>query len=220
MEMHNEIDTLRQYEMMLSIAKSTKKLQKYVCQIESSTNLLKMGELDASSITAAQIDIIADFADWFFGENLIESSMTLDEKMKFLSEKFSYDIQKMQLIEEIGEVLQALSKLDRTRGIGQFTSITKENARTNLIEEIAGVQVMLKEITTTLGIQDKVEAQMESQTQRAINLLIKMYLTKGISYNSEEIKSMGCASKSVYPGWEKSILDVPYRRIHHGQLIL
>lgn len=77
--------------------------------------------------------------------------------------------QKMQLIEEMGELLQALSKYERANGNGQPTKVTPDEAMKNLIEEFAGVQVMMCETMKILCIEDKVREEMLLQTNRTID---------------------------------------------------
>ena len=86
-----------------------------------------------------------------------------------LSDTYPYDSQKMQLVEEMGELLQALSKFERANGIGQPTEVTSEDAWNNLIEEFAGVSVMVLEMIHTLSIEKEVEDEMLSQTNRALS---------------------------------------------------
>lgn len=63
-----------------------------------------------------------------------------------------------QLIEECGELIKALCKYNRANGIGQPTPITKEEARDNLVSEIADVAICIEQFCYLVGITaDEVE---------------------------------------------------------------
>ena len=96
------------------------------------------------------------------------SEETLKNNLEELSEMFPWGTQKMQLVEEIGELLQALSKYERANGMGQPTSVTQNEAWNNLIEEFAGVQVMVCELMKILDIEEEVKSEMLSQTNRTL----------------------------------------------------
>lgn len=102
-------------------------------------------------------------------ENITEQrEITLGNNLTKLAFSFHWDTQKMQLIEEMGELLQALSKFERANGQGQPTNVTPSEAMRNLIEEFAGVQVMMCETMKILGIEDKVRDEMLFQTTRTL----------------------------------------------------
>ena len=102
-------------------------------------------------------------------KTIVNTKEAIKENVAHLSEHYSYDTQKMQLVEEMGELLQALSKYERANGIGQPTNVTKEDAWNNLIEEFAGVSVMILEMIHTLKIEKEVEDEMLSQTYRVLS---------------------------------------------------
>ena len=104
-------------------------------------------------------------------EELNANDDNLIRNLDKLAYAYPWNTQKMQLIEEMGELLQALSKYERANGDGQPTKVTPEAAMKNLIEELAGVQVMLIELITILEVEDEVEAEMLSQTERAMRIL-------------------------------------------------
>ena len=75
-----------------------------------------------------------------------------------VADHFGYEIQSDQLVEECAELIQAVNKYRRARGIGQATTISKEVALANLIEEIADVESMLEQMKHLLKIpQEKIE---------------------------------------------------------------
>ena len=98
----------------------------------------------------------------------LEYGDVLEKNMTELAFLYPYDTQKMQLIEEIGELLQALSKYERADGQGQPTQITLEEAKENLIEEFAGVQVMMREMMKIFDIEGEVLEEMKRQTCRTL----------------------------------------------------
>lgn len=57
-----------------------------------------------------------------------------------------------QTIEECGELIKALSKLNRTHGIGQITETTEDAAMQNVIEEIADVEICIEQLKYLMGI--------------------------------------------------------------------
>ena len=107
-------------------------------------------------------------------ENVIEESddkfisEILEKNLTELAFKYPYDVQKMQLIEEIGEILQALSKFERANGQGQPTKVSQSDALKNLIEEFAGVQVMMFEMMKIFSIEKEIKEEMEFQTNRTL----------------------------------------------------
>ena len=107
-------------------------------------------------------------------ENIIEESDdkfisdVLEKNLTELAFKYPYDVQKMQLIEEIGELLQALSKFERANGQGQPTKVSQSDALKNLIEEFAGVQVMMFEMMKIFSIEKEIKEEMEFQTNRTL----------------------------------------------------
>ena len=107
-------------------------------------------------------------------ENVIEESddkfisEILEKNLTELAFKYPYDVQKMQLIEEIGELLQALSKFERANGQGQPTKVSQSDALKNLIEEFAGVQVMMFEMMKIFSIEKEIKEEMEFQTNRTL----------------------------------------------------
>lgn len=69
-----------------------------------------------------------------------------------VAEYYGYEAQSNQLIEECAELIQAINKFRRARGLGQATPADLMAAKDNLIEEIADVEVMLEQIKYLLHI--------------------------------------------------------------------
>lgn len=56
---------------------------------------------------------------------------------------YGFESQSIQCIEEMAELTQAITKLRRSRGIGQKTEKSEQECRDNVIEELADVYIML-----------------------------------------------------------------------------
>lgn len=67
-----------------------------------------------------------------------------------------------QTQEECGELVKAVGKFNRCRGIGQKTETSIEDARANLIEEIADVQICLEQLVYVMGLEEEVEARKDA----------------------------------------------------------
>ena len=84
-----------------------------------------------------------------------------------VADYFGYEIQSEQLVEECAELIQAVNKYRRARGIGQPTALSEEAAFGNLIEEIADVESMLEQMKYLLKIpQEMIDAIKEVKTER------------------------------------------------------
>lgn len=62
-----------------------------------------------------------------------------------------------QTQEECGELIKAIAKYNRTRGIGQKTETTEETAYENLIEELADVEICLEQLIYLLDAKEDVD---------------------------------------------------------------
>lgn len=76
-----------------------------------------------------------------------------------------------QTQEECGELVKAIGKYNRTRGYGQITETTEEDAIKNLIEEIADVSICIEQLAYLLGV----EGQVEEARNAAFNKVQKRY---------------------------------------------
>lgn len=68
------------------------------------------------------------------------------------AECFGYEAQSNQLIEECAELIQAVSKYRRAAAKGEDEKLI---ALSNLVEEIADVEIMIEQIKHLLQIQDE-----------------------------------------------------------------
>ena len=71
--------------------------------------------------------------------------------------KWGIQAQKWQAIEEVGEFLQALNKLNRVKlkdPLKEQGDPAFEKARIHLCEEIADVQIMMQQMQVIFGIQE------------------------------------------------------------------
>ena len=67
------------------------------------------------------------------------------------------DTMLLQTMEECGELIKAISKYNRTRGIGQKTETPDYEAFDNLCEEIADVSICLEQLIYLLGLKPEVD---------------------------------------------------------------
>ena len=91
------------------------------------------------------------------------------ELIKTIAEHYGYDSQSMQCIEECAELIQAINKFRRSRGIGQKTNKDDHAAYMNIVEEIADVEVMIEQLIYLLKI-----------NREAINSIKKQKLNRTI----------------------------------------
>lgn len=71
-----------------------------------------------------------------------------------VADYYGYEAQSNQLVEECAELIQAVNKYRRARGIGQATPVELMDAKANLIEEIVDVEVMLEQVKYLLHISE------------------------------------------------------------------
>lgn len=89
---------------------------------------------------------------------------TEDTLIHKIADKYGYEMQSRQCIEEMAELTQAINKEWRTqREIKSINSIDNYSelieARNHMIEEIADVQIMLWQMAYLLGVEDTGEVQ-------------------------------------------------------------
>ena len=105
------------------------------------------------------------------------------QKIQRIATEYGYDAQSRQCIEEMAELMQAISKFWRKQlkcglftfeevknfgeGIASFSELKSTDGYKNLIEELADVQIMLLQLEYLLNadisiiIQQKLDRQME-----------------------------------------------------------
>lgn len=87
--------------------------------------------------------------------------MSISQELKVIANHYGYEAQSNQLVEECGELIQAVSKYRRAiAGVGQPVAEYKKTiVLDNLIEEIADVEIMLEQVKYLLQIpEDEIEA--------------------------------------------------------------
>lgn len=108
----------------------------------------------------------------------IESSMRSVEELTELNLKvagfYGYEAQSNQLVEECAELIQAVNKYRRARGLGQATPVELMAAKDNLIEEIADVEVMLDQIKYLLKVHElDIQAVKDKKMSRTLERMYK-----------------------------------------------
>lgn len=91
----------------------------------------------------------------------------MDERIKQIADYYGYENQKGMLMEEMGELMQAVNKYDRACAEGDLYG--KEYARWKIVQEIADVRIMLDQMTYLLNAEyvadqqyiEKIERQLE-----------------------------------------------------------
>lgn len=68
------------------------------------------------------------------------------------AEHYGLSCQLNQLQEECGELIQAVNKFRRSRGIGQQTKMNNEETFNLLVEEMVDVSIMIEQIEHLLGV--------------------------------------------------------------------
>lgn len=71
------------------------------------------------------------------------SLIEIESRNKFVADALGEEAIADSLIEECSELIQAVCKYKRAKGIGQPTNVSEEDARANVIEEIADVKAAL-----------------------------------------------------------------------------
>ena len=97
----------------------------------------------------------------------------MQEKIKVIAGHYGYESQSGQLIEEMAELTQAVCKYRRAQGFGQETTVTKEDALENLIEEIADVEIMLEQVKHLLDCHGEVNFIKRQKINRTLQRMRK-----------------------------------------------
>lgn len=93
--------------------------------------------------------------------------------LAMISEHYGYEERAHQLVEEMGELTQALNKFWRARkrhygATVNPVNITLEEAREHIAEEIADVSICLEQVTLLLDAEYMVEQYRESKISRQL----------------------------------------------------
>ena len=62
-----------------------------------------------------------------------------------------------QTQEECGELIKAIAKYNRVNGIGQKTETPREDAYSNLLEELADVSICIEQLIYLLDVKTEIE---------------------------------------------------------------
>lgn len=73
-----------------------------------------------------------------------------------------------QTQEECGELIKAIAKYNRTRGIGQRTETTEETAYEDLIEEMADVEICLEQLIYLLNAKESVDQKKQIAFEKVV----------------------------------------------------
>lgn len=69
-----------------------------------------------------------------------------------IAEHYGLESRKNQLMEEMGELTQAICKEKRTRGFGEPTNKTPQEIEDSIVEELADVYIVVLEMIHLLGV--------------------------------------------------------------------
>lgn len=87
---------------------------------------------------------------------------------------YGYEAQSNQLVEECAELIQAVNKYRRASGLGQATPVELMEAKSNLIEEIADVEVMLDQVKYLLKVYElDIQAVKDKKMSRTLERMNK-----------------------------------------------
>lgn len=100
--------------------------------------------------------------------------MTTDQKIRHISNHYGFESQSRQLMEECGELTQAVNKMWRaTKALSHDPkqAMAVIEAENNLVEEIADVSIVIAQIQQILGIShdrvaDKAEIKLDREIER------------------------------------------------------
>lgn len=80
----------------------------------------------------------------------------MKEISKRNAKKLGLDVMLLQTQEECAELTKAISKYNRTRGIGQITEMSQGDAYQNMLEEIADVNICVEQLIYLLGVKEEI----------------------------------------------------------------
>ena len=81
----------------------------------------------------------------------------MTEQSKQNARKLGKDTLLWQIQEECAELIQAVAKYNRCRGIGQITKVSKQEAEQNLVKELADVEICLEQVKFLLNLEKDVK---------------------------------------------------------------
>lgn len=92
----------------------------------------------------------------------------MTEQSKRNARKLGKDVLLWQTQEECAELIQAIAKYNRCRGIGQITKVSKQEAEQNLVKELADVEICLEQVKFILNL-DKDVKQTKQETLNKVS---------------------------------------------------
>ena len=96
----------------------------------------------------------------------------MDERIKRIAKHYGYDSQKMILMEEMGELTQAIVKHDRTEKEEKDAThkiLIHMAERNNIIEEISDVEIMLAQMKYFYSCEGEVNCYVNNKLNRQID---------------------------------------------------
>ena len=114
--------------------------------------------------------VIAEFHIYTDKLGFKEGRKRLEYKIRIIAERYGYEPQSRQCIEEMAELIQAINKLYRRKNFGG-NSLEVAEAQANVLEEISDVLIMIWQLKVLLGIgegelYDKINAKLDRQLKR------------------------------------------------------
>ena len=93
----------------------------------------------------------------------------MTEQSKQNARKLGKDVLLWQTQEECAELIQAVAKYNRCRGIGQTTKVSKQKAVQNLIKELADVEICLEQVKFLLNLDKDVKQAKQEALNKVSN---------------------------------------------------
>lgn len=97
----------------------------------------------------------------------------LKENIQKIANFYGIDEQSQQCVEEMAELMQALSKYRRSRGHGQPAGKTEDECRADIITELADVKIMIYQIEYLLNGRDEIRKEIRRKVEREIRRMKK-----------------------------------------------
>lgn len=97
-----------------------------------------------------------------------------EDKICRIARFYGEETQSNQFSEEAGELLQAINKLRRAKGIGQPTNKSIDECERDVIEELADVLVMVKELIYLHCAKGEVEEIIDRKLEREMKRMVEI----------------------------------------------
>lgn len=91
-----------------------------------------------------------------------------EQKFEFIADHYGFKKQSMMMIEECSELQKAICKWHRERGDSLRSESSDCNERTDIIDELADVIIMAKQLSYLLSAEDEVLEQIEFKLDRQL----------------------------------------------------